>query len=451
MAMNPIIDKDDRVAIIDQEVKRPIRKEQLNFRNRMTELPVVRLEIGLPIYRIKNGRTSVEQQLHINKHDLDESYFEGSEENASVQAAQELILLRLSKDPKASIFDELAHRALQTETLLLTAHGTVLNGNRRLAAMRRLFSDDPEKYQRFSHVDVAILPRGAREKDLELLEAELQLAPETRLEYGWIERRLKLRHQVRVLKISRALIKSTYRFKKELDINIELNQLDLAEEYLAEYLHKPRAYEQVANSEQLFKDLEESLRRSKLGRESEEARRTVGFVLAKEAGNLPGRVYRFKPVFDKQFSRFAEIYAQREGISLRCKQQQTSSDQQRAPSSGTSDPLQKLSTPEQSTPAIDYSEFTTKLKDLNNSKDVGRSITDIAEELRDEGKERSTGMAALKSAQMANTKLQEIDLEKADPSTLEAITAQLDTAIARAKSLKVQAIKIIGASKGSVQ
>lgn len=451
MVTNPVIDKDDRVAIIDQEVKRPVRTEQLNFRNRMTDLPVVRLEIGLPIYRIKNGRTSVEQQLHINKHKLDESYFEGSEENASVQAAQESILLKLSKDPKASIFDVLAHKARQTETLLLTAHGTVLNGNRRLAAMRRLFSDDPEKYQRFSHVDVAILPREAREKDLELLEAELQLAPETRLPYGWIERRLKLRHQVRVLKISRALIKSTYQFRKESDINIELNQLALAEEYLAEYLHKPRAYDQVANNEQLFKDLEDSIRRSKLGRESEEARRTVGFVLAKEAGSVPGRVYRFKPVFDKDFPRFAEIYAQREGINLPHAPQQTSPDQQGSQSSDTSDPLQRLSTPELSTPTIDYSELTTKLKELKNSKDIGRAITDIADGLRDEGKEKSTGMAALKSAQTANTKLQEIDLLKADPSTLEAIVAQLDTTIGRAKGLKVEAIKIIGTSKEPIQ
>ena len=451
METNPVIDKDDRVAIIDQEAKRTKRTEQISFRNRMKEIPVVRLEIGLPIYRIKNGRTSVEQQLYINKHNLDESYFEGSEENASVQAAQESILLRLSKDPKASIFDVLAHKARQTETLLLTAHGTVLNGNRRLAAMRKLFSDDAEKYQRFSHVDVAILPREAREKDLEILEAELQLAPETRLAYGWIERRLKLRHQVRVLKIRRALIKSTYQFRKELDINIELNQLALAEEYLAEYLHKPRAYDQVANSEQLFKDLEESLRRSKLGRESEDARRTVGFVLAKEAGSVPGRVYRFKPVFDKEFPRFAEIYAQREGINLPHTQQQSPPDQEEPQSSGTSDPLQKLSTPELSTPAIDYGELTTKLKDLKNSKDIGRAITDIAEELRDAGKEKSTGMAALKSAQTANTKLQEMDLSKADPATIEAIVAQLDTAIDRAKGLRVEAMKIIGTSKESIQ
>lgn len=449
MPTNPIIDKADRVAIIDQEIKRPIRKEQLNFRNRMTDLPVVRLEVGLPIYRIKNGRTTVEQQLHINKHNLGESYFEGSEENASVQAAQEEILLRLSKDPKASIFDELEHRALQTQTLLLTSHGTVLNGNRRLAAMRRLFSKDPEKYQRFSHVDVAILPREAREKDLELLEAELQLAPETRLEYGWVERRLKLRHQVTVLKISRALIKSTYRFKKEQDINIELSQLALAEEYLAEHLRKPRAYEEVANSEQLFKDLEDSLRRSKLGRESEEARRTVGFVLAKEAGNLGGRVYRFKPVFDKDFPRFAELFAQREGITL--PQTQQLPDHQGPKSNRKTDPMQKLSTPESSTPVTDYSEVTAKLRDLQNSKSIGLSITEIAEEMRGEGIEKSTGLAALKSAQTANVKLQEIDLSTADPSTLGAIEAQLDTAIARANSLKAEATKIVGRSKEPVQ
>lgn len=445
MATNPVLDKHERVAIIDQEVRRSERKEQINFRNRMTDIPVVRLDIGVPIYRIKNGRTRVEQYRYIKKHERDDHFFEGSEEDASVQSAQESILLRLSRDPKASIFDELAHVAVQTETLLLTSHGTVLNGNRRLAAMRQLFDDDPEKYARFSHVDVAVLPRQAAEKDLELLEAELQLVPETRLEYGWIERRLKLRHQVRDLKISRALIRSTYRFKREQDINIELSQLDLAEEYLADYLKTPLAYESVAQSEQLFKDLEESLRRRDQDRESEESRRTLGFLLAKEAGNLGRRVYRFREVFGKEFPKVAEKFSKREGIAL------SMIDQKVATSNPTTSPLDKLRPSGPRVATINYDEITKRLKDLSRSKNIGSIIADIAEEIRNEEKDESYGLIALKSAQTANAKLQEIDLKTADPSTLKEVAAQLETVISRANTLKVQVAKMVSSSEEPIQ
>lgn len=443
MATTNIVDKADRITTIDQEVRQSTRTQQHNFRSQMTDLPVVRLEVGLPIYRIKNGRTSVEQRLYITDHDCDEGFFEGTEEDSSVQEAQFSILRKLAKDPKAPIYDELAHVAVQTEPLLLTSYGTVLNGNRRLAAMRELFNEDPDKYSSYSHVDAAILPKSAAEKDLELMEAELQLAPETRLAYGWIERRLKLRHQVRELRIDRGRIKASYRFKRDQDINIELSQLDLAEEYLSEFLNEPRAYEKVTNSAQLFRDLEKSLRGCKP--DESESRRKLGFLLAKEAQNLGNRVYGFKSIFGKDFAKFAQKFAKRQGLAL------TKVDQATPETNDPEDPLGGLSGGSLSSGGLNYSEIVDTLSNPSATRELGDVVVEIAEQIRIEERDQSSGEAALKCAERVNSLLQEIDISKADASTFPGIVAQLATVIARAQSLKREVQNITNRSAEKTQ
>ena len=441
-----IVDKPDRITTIDQEVAKSKRRERHKFRGQMVELPVVRLDIALPVYRIKNGRTTVGQYRYIEDHQRDKRFFQDSEEDLSVQVAQESILIELSKDSRASIFNELAHVAEQTESLLLTSHGSTLNGNRRLAAMRKLFYADPDKYSTFSHVDAAILPKEAHESDLELLEAELQLSPETRLEYGWIERRLKLRHQVHELNIDRARIKSTYRMRDQ-EINIELNQLALVEEYLSKYLDKPRAYEEVANSEEVFKRLEKSLR-TRQGPDSE-ARRTLGFLLVKEARHLGDRAYSFIPLFDKKFSTFAKKFANAEKVKLPQIDQATS-----MPSDST-DPLAGLPTGlpagTHSDATLDYSVITERLRKQSDTQRIGRLVSEIHAQMKSEANQQSSGEAALKAAERVNVLLQEIDLSTADSSTLRGIAAQLRTAVNRAGDLEREVQGRIGKSEGTIQ
>ena len=57
----------------------------------------------------------------------------------------------------------------QTEPLLMTPDGIVINGNRRLAAMRELFQIDLSDYKSFQVVQVAILPSDASEIELKCL------------------------------------------------------------------------------------------------------------------------------------------------------------------------------------------------------------------------------------------------------------------------------------------
>ena len=428
MAVSNITDKADRIAIIAEEVKSPKRREQVHFRGKMDDLPVARLAIDLPIYRMKNGRTQVEQYQYLEEADQPEDFFENGEENISVQQAQHRILLRLAKDDKGPIYQELERVATQRESLLLTSDGVVLNGNRRLAALRALFEDDARTYSSFSHVDAIILPKAANEQDLELLEAELQMAPETKLEYGWIERRLKLRRHADVLKIPRDQIKATYRFQREEDINVELQQLALAEEYLEKYLHKPHAYREVAQSEQLFKDLEKEVR-GKSGVEAE-VRRLLGYLLAKEARNLGNRVYRYNPIFGRDFDKVMKRFAEDEDIDLIASEADDTIDG----AVDDDDPLNGLSDVDRSP----YEAFKSILEDQDQTEETAEKLSRVFESLKEEGKEEYTKQAALNNVQKANRMLHDIDLTAADPNTLKRINSQIDAIISISETLKSQ-------------
>ena len=428
MVVGKIMDKADRITIIATEVKSPKRHEQVHFRGQMAQHPVVRLPIDLPVYRMKNGRTQVEQYQYLEETGQSDDFFENGEENITVQQAQHKILLKLSKDEKGPIYQELAHVSTQRESLLVTSDGVVLNGNRRLAAMRDLVESDAHSYATFNYVDAIILPTEANEQDLELLEAELQMAPETKLEYGWVERRLKLRRHTDVLKIPRDQIKETYRFQREGDINVELQQLALAEEYLEKYLGSPHVYREVAQREQLFKDLERELR-GKSGAGAE-VRRLVGYLLAKEARNLGNRVYRYNPIFGRDFDKVMTRYAEEEDITL----------------TGTvvvgddenvldeDDPLGGLSDGEQSP----YEAFKIILEDQEKTEETAEKLSRVFESLKEEEKEVDSKQAALRIVEKANRALHSLDLSRADPDTFYRINAQLDAIISISQSVKGQ-------------
>jgi hypothetical protein len=116
-----------------------------------------------------------------------------------------------ARDPQGPILQELERLAVQTEPLLMDAEGVVVNGNRRLAAMRWLLAVDAQRYSRFEQPMAAVLPPEVERADLEFIEAALQMAPETKLAYSWLDRRLKLREQREQLGLADAWIVEAFR------------------------------------------------------------------------------------------------------------------------------------------------------------------------------------------------------------------------------------------------
>lgn len=229
------------------------------YRGGYLRAPVVEVPHHLLVYRVENGRLIAELAEHARAHGQDLKTLGETQESAPVQALLHGFLLDKARDARGPVFQELQRQAQQTEPLLVTADGVLVNGNRRLAAMRALLSSEPARYGSFGAVSAAILPADADLGDLEAMETALQLAPDTKLAYGWVNRRLKMRRQKDELGLSVEAMMAAYRFTDPADLDRELAELALAEDYLDAFCHQPGRYSLIANAEALFVGLRERL------------------------------------------------------------------------------------------------------------------------------------------------------------------------------------------------
>jgi hypothetical protein len=224
----------------------------VSLRQGPRQIPRAPLDQELLLYRVDNGRllAVLQEQLAHQPRRLQELAEQESE--PGTQELLHQLLVEKARDPQGPILQELERLAVQTEPLLVDAEGVVVNGNRRLAAMRWLLAVDQERYGRFAQPMAAVLPPEVERADLEFIEAALQMAPETKLAYGWLDRRLKLREQRQQLGLADAWIQEAYRMEDPGQVQRELAELDLAEAYLAEVSRTPLRYSAIADAEALF-------------------------------------------------------------------------------------------------------------------------------------------------------------------------------------------------------
>lgn len=157
---------------------------QVAFQGGQQDIPRIRVPIDLPKYRLGNGRTASLQVEHLARHpDLRRDLFTGDPEMWDAQEAQHELLLQLGRQSDLDkYFTDPANR--QSGALLLDQDGFVVNGNRRLSVWRQLLADDASKYGHYEYIDVAVLPH-ATEKDIDRLEALLQIEKDIRADYPW--------------------------------------------------------------------------------------------------------------------------------------------------------------------------------------------------------------------------------------------------------------------------
>ena len=230
--------------------------EPVRYRGVTRQLPRTRVENQYLIYRLSNMRTSVKQGEYVVAHHLPPTFFVDADENITAQQAQHEILLDLSRVSNADIYGHLRDHPNQDRPIIITSTGSVVDGNRRLAAMRDLYSTDPARYASFRYVEVAVLPPGSTQDDLVELETIIQIQSDYKSDYGWIEEALGLERQLEILhwdidKVSQLWKQS----KKELIERIET--LRISREYL-DYIGKPGEYGEVEAAEQAIKTFRES-------------------------------------------------------------------------------------------------------------------------------------------------------------------------------------------------
>jgi hypothetical protein len=150
------------------------------FQGKNQDIPIIRVPIDLPKYRMANGRTSSLQEEYLAKNPkVRPDLFSGDDELWDAQEIQHRLLLQYAEQSNLQGYFE-DTKNTQVDPILLDENGFVVNGNRRLATWRELLFKQAEKYGHFLHIDVAILPHGT-DRDIDRLEVKLQIEEDKQL------------------------------------------------------------------------------------------------------------------------------------------------------------------------------------------------------------------------------------------------------------------------------
>lgn len=408
----------ERETIIEKARKSPIRLEAFyDFRSTKYDLPVIRIGIDLPVYRVENFRTYTDQHEYIAKEKKPASFFLSGQELESVQQVQHALLFRLAKKGVAEsvvpVIDVLKTDG-QREPLLITASGVVVNGNRRLAAMREL---------EMSHVDAMVLPADATADEIVDIEASLQGRPETKLDYDWIGDGELISRLIGMGRTPKQVADQLHRSEK--DIKNALQALSEVDLYLKEWARAEGEYSRVReDAEQLFKDLPKRLE----GKDANlaQASRVIAWSLFENRDKLPGRIYDFNPAFGKLASDVLDRVASDMGLST--------SDAAAVEDGGDGFSIDF----DDEDTAVSYDAIIDALKDDDTRDEAVDALIDAAQSAIEMERGQKSGEAALKALSQANGKIASADMSRAAPETYPKIKKQLDTIEDLCKQLRAK-------------
>lgn len=201
------------------------------FQGNRVSLRKIRIKTDFLRYRIQSGRTHRAQGQYLDEHpDLPRHFFDDPED-AAVQAAQHQILLRMISEKELD--KDLEDRG-QTTPLVLTIDAFVVDGNRRLAALR----EAKEEY-----VEAVVLPETASNQEIYETEVELQMQRETKAPYNWIDQALHIEYGIQTLGESLDTVARRMRLDAQ-EVQRHLEKLNVVRTYL-EWLGEPGKYHKV--------------------------------------------------------------------------------------------------------------------------------------------------------------------------------------------------------------
>ena len=403
-----------REALIKQRLEVSCEDGEViyDFRSDILTPKVISLPIDVPVYRMGNCRTFSAQQTEIARKKLAKDYFEKGQELASVQQMQHKILVELSgrgSETVTPIITVLKDEG-QREKLLITSTGVVVNGNRRLAAMRELsIRNDGSIDDRFTNALVAVLPSDVTLNEIDDLEADFQAKRETKLEYDWISDASLIRRQANKGRTAKQIAERLRRTKA--DVENALLALDEADLYLSEWMNKPGEYDLVNEGQQIFGDLPKAINNKDTNLQN--ASRAIAWSIYTNREKISGRVYRLNATFGKLAPKVLELL----------------NDQLDLPASYADEDDEDDFAVDIETDAT-VKDYTPIIKALRNDKaneDTIDTLLDACETAIELDKGQKNENAALKTLSQVHSKVIAIDIRLAGSSTLSAIINQIES------------------------
>jgi len=410
-----IVPRSQREALISKRLENATEKGETIFEFRGGEYTpkVISLEIGVPIYRMENCRTFSAQQSEMASHGYDKDFFSKGLEKSSVQQAQHEILEKLAEKRATSVTPiiDVLRKDGQREAILISSTGTVVNGNRRLCAMRELYrKDDGSVDGRFSHVKCAILPADTTADEIDDIEADLQARLQTKLDYDWIGDARLIRRQVGKGRTAKEVADRLRRSKA--DIENVLLALDEADLYLSDWAGKPDRYDLISgDGEQIFADIPKQI--AKKNAELQNASRAIAWSLFENRDKISGRVYALNATFGKLAPKVLDMLADELDI-----ENETIDDED--------DFEDDFSIEIEDGPVeTNYQPIIDALKNEETKEDAVNTLIDVCESAIEIDKGLKSEKAALKALSHAFAKITSIDVSMAGESTLPAMKKQI--------------------------
>ncbi len=226
----------ERKRLIAQYIRTHQTKRtfKVSFRGQPHELQVIQVPVAELRFNVRLGRLILDRYTTIHVEGG------GDPEDADVQREieEKILALRETED----LLKEL-RRDGQLEPGIVTEDGYVINGNRRLACLRRLEKETGG--QSFHYMEVGVLP-PAEPEDLFLLEANLQMSPDTRARYGPVTTAVQVKRGLVEFQLKKKTVAEAMRLS-EPELQERLDILDLIDGYLA-FVNQPGKYSLVETS-----------------------------------------------------------------------------------------------------------------------------------------------------------------------------------------------------------
>lgn len=265
-------------------------RKPLKFMGKVDLRNIYEVPIDMIKYRLGNGRTQAAQEEYLASHpELPGNFFELDLESEEKHRIQHGILKGMLDDKDVNLID-FFKKEKQEEPLIIDDDGFVINGNRRLCAMREVYYSNKELYERFSSVDVLILPH-CTERDKDELEANLQIKQDIKANYTWYTQACMFRKRQRDNGYSDSDLARLYAMK-ESEIREALDMLGYADEYL-ESRNKSKKYEDLDKKEFGFKQIRKfNVENKALDISEKDIFKNVTFMMLDDPDALGlGRVY----------------------------------------------------------------------------------------------------------------------------------------------------------------
>lgn len=407
--------RSEREAIIRKRCEATTETDTLwDFRGEKAILKVISLPIDLPVYRMANCRTYSDQEDAIATEGLEKSFFTKGQELSTAQAAQHKILAKLAEKESASVssIQKVLGADGQREPILITSTGVVVNGNRRLSAMRELYADEQSVSSKFAHVKCMVLPADVSPDEVDDIEANEQARAPTKLDYDWIGDAQLVRRQVN--KGRHPKVVATQLRRTEADVRNLLQSIDEADLYLNEWAEKPGQYSIVSgDGEQIFGDLPKRLSGQSVPLQS--ASRAIAWSLFDNRDKVPGRVYSYNAAFGKLAPVVLASIAEQLNI--------TTSDAEDA----DADDGFAVDISSGNAASEDYTGIIAALKSPDTKDDAVEALIDASISALERDRGQKNKGAALKALAQVHAKLAGIDISTAGVGTYTGIGKQLES------------------------